>query len=565
MSLVDASGHHTLWPPYFRVEFYAGINLLQRNISGDAFHNSEQRFPPPRCHPDTRTAVQNRIESWAANTDGRAPAVMWLYGPAGAGKSAIAQSMAENWTVNSKLAAAFFARWRTGGSSGKSPFPTIAYQLALHNPNLRQCIGLAVEADPAICDKALEEQFQALIVNPMGQLEIELSSPYLIIIDGWMNVTASQCRAASSHLYSKHSLKITCLSGNVEFRRLALDETFDPGRDIQRPLRDRFSEIRGKRLPYHDASWPSERDLETLVHNASGQFIYAATVVKFLDDEYCHPVEQLCTVLGLSITETNTSPYADLDRLYVHILSTNPNIFLLKHILGAYFALPNPESVGIAKYYRFGDLDEITTHCVGFLDGILGLHRGSARFSLRGMHSILFIPDTDDRRIRVHHASVYDFLSNPARAGRFYLSNEVHHMGLARHCLSIVIDSVYHPEQYTLSLLSPEANGISATQLLGWDPIQSSRNLAAPSEVQMLVIHSGYDDIHAVEDSAESVRLRRLRAVDDRVYVAVANPAAWSEEELAQAWSDEIQSGESVWDRAPRDTQAWLAQFDQSG
>ncbi|KAJ7897788.1 hypothetical protein B0H13DRAFT_1883832 [Mycena leptocephala] len=80
----------------------------------------------------------------------------------------------------------------------------------------------------------------------------------------------------------------------------------------------------------------------------------------------------------------------------------------------------------------------------------------------------------------------------------------------------------------------------------------------------LLVIHSGYDDIYAAENSAEGARLRRVRAVDDRVYVALANPTSWSEEELAQAWSDDMRSGESVWDRARRDTQAWLAQFDRS-
>ncbi|KAJ7847241.1 hypothetical protein B0H14DRAFT_3138568 [Mycena olivaceomarginata] len=103
------------------------ISLLQRNIAGDALHNSEQRFPPPLCHPDTRTAVQSTIQVWAADRDHQAPSVMWLYGPAGAGKSAVAQSMAENWAADNLLAASyFFARWRAGGSSGKTLFPTIA-------------------------------------------------------------------------------------------------------------------------------------------------------------------------------------------------------------------------------------------------------------------------------------------------------------------------------------------------------------------------------------------------------------------------------------------------------
>jgi hypothetical protein len=80
--------------------------------------------------------------------------------------------------------------------------------------------------------------------------------------------------------------------------------------------------------------------------------------------------------------------------------------------------------------------------------------------------------------------------------------------------------------------------------------------------MSMLVINSGYDDIHAVENSAEGVR---LRSVEGRVYVALSNATSWSEEELAQAWSDDMRSGESVWDRARRDTQAWLAKLERSG
>ncbi|KAJ7684460.1 hypothetical protein DFH06DRAFT_970873 [Mycena polygramma] len=162
----------------------AGINILQRYICGDAFHNSEMRYPPPRCHPNTRTVVQNALQSWA-EAGHQAPGVTWLCGPAGTGKSALAQTMADRWASEGTLGAAFFAKWRVGGNSGKSLFPTIAYQLALHNPQLRNSIGLAVEADPAICDRALEEQARVLIIDPIRELEdVGARMPCLAIIDG---------------------------------------------------------------------------------------------------------------------------------------------------------------------------------------------------------------------------------------------------------------------------------------------------------------------------------------------------------------------------------------------
>ncbi|KAJ7438251.1 hypothetical protein FB451DRAFT_1060420 [Mycena latifolia] len=313
-----------------------GITILQRSILRDAFYNSEQRFPPPQCHPHTRTAVQNTIQAWAGEGD-QGPSVMWLYGPAGAGKSAVAQTMAEKWFAANKLAAAFFfAKWRVDGSSGKTLFPTIAYQLA-H-------IGLAVEADPAICDKALEAQAQALLVDPMSKLDVVPHKRHLVIIDG---LDECQGKAIQSRIVeilfqiaADNKLAILflicsrpephireafeSLPPDARFRRLVLDEAFNPGLDILRYLRDSFSEIHRKRFPSQsgiDSVWPSQRDLDSLVHSAAGQFIYAATVIKFVDDEYCHPIEQLRLVLSVAAAQTNTSVFADLDALYIHPLS----------------------------------------------------------------------------------------------------------------------------------------------------------------------------------------------------------------------------------------------------
>ncbi|KAF8961812.1 hypothetical protein BDZ97DRAFT_1663668, partial [Flammula alnicola] len=59
-----------------------------------AFHNSDERFDPPKCHPGTRVAVIKRIMDWVESLEISYP-MLWLHGPAGAGKSAIAQMIAE--------------------------------------------------------------------------------------------------------------------------------------------------------------------------------------------------------------------------------------------------------------------------------------------------------------------------------------------------------------------------------------------------------------------------------------------------------------------------------------
>ncbi|EEB96115.1 hypothetical protein MPER_04805, partial [Moniliophthora perniciosa FA553] len=71
-----------------------------------AGHDSEMRYPPPKCHPNTRQKTLTTLHEWVKNKDS-AP-VFWLYGPAGAGKSAIAQTFAEHGERDGFLASSFF-------------------------------------------------------------------------------------------------------------------------------------------------------------------------------------------------------------------------------------------------------------------------------------------------------------------------------------------------------------------------------------------------------------------------------------------------------------------------
>ena len=69
--------------------------MLQEHVAPAAFHNSKQCVDPPRCHPHTREAVLEDLFNWAVGNVTREAWIRWLNGPAGAGKSAICQSIAE--------------------------------------------------------------------------------------------------------------------------------------------------------------------------------------------------------------------------------------------------------------------------------------------------------------------------------------------------------------------------------------------------------------------------------------------------------------------------------------
>ncbi len=89
-------------------------------------HDSLARYPPPLCHPMTREKVLKIISDWI---DDLYPyqRIMWLNGPTGAGKSAIAQTIAERYKDSRLAASFFFLRTTPDRSAASRLFLTLAW------------------------------------------------------------------------------------------------------------------------------------------------------------------------------------------------------------------------------------------------------------------------------------------------------------------------------------------------------------------------------------------------------------------------------------------------------
>ncbi|EEB93464.1 hypothetical protein MPER_07873 [Moniliophthora perniciosa FA553] len=61
------------------------FRTLAEKAATNACYNSEQRFPPPNCHPGTRTTILNKLSSWI-DDDSKTTRVFWLHASAGVGK-----------------------------------------------------------------------------------------------------------------------------------------------------------------------------------------------------------------------------------------------------------------------------------------------------------------------------------------------------------------------------------------------------------------------------------------------------------------------------------------------
>jgi hypothetical protein len=162
-------------------------------VATTALHDSKERFSQPKCHASTRKRILQRIFNWAESDS--AERILWLSGSPGAGKSAIAQAIAERCKQNIaecceqkvRLAAAFFFfRSSSERSTSERFVATLAYEIILFVPGAKEFITKAIMDDPAIFKKDINSQLLHLIIRPLALAaqEWNLMQQLLIIIDG---------------------------------------------------------------------------------------------------------------------------------------------------------------------------------------------------------------------------------------------------------------------------------------------------------------------------------------------------------------------------------------------
>ncbi|KAJ7351476.1 hypothetical protein DFH08DRAFT_694499 [Mycena albidolilacea] len=171
------------------------MDILHRAAALEALYDSAESFPQPKCHPETRAEILDDLYTWAVGQDFTS-SIFWLYGPAGAGKSAIMQTLCRRLDHSRRLGGSFFfKRAHTTRGNAKVQFATLAYQLALQNQIFKDPISQAVEDCPSVIGRSLDVQLQELIVEPCQFLRtrpptIQLShfvenfKPLIFLIDG---------------------------------------------------------------------------------------------------------------------------------------------------------------------------------------------------------------------------------------------------------------------------------------------------------------------------------------------------------------------------------------------
>ncbi|KAF5321295.1 hypothetical protein D9619_000196 [Psilocybe cf. subviscida] len=419
-------------------ELEQGTEILLMHVARGAMHNSGERFDAPTCHPQTRMALQDDVVGWVDEPPG-GQLVTWMYGPAGAGKSAIAQTISQKLDAKGQLTASFFFS-RTSSSEGRGDesalIATLAYQLSLSAPATKPFIARAVYRNKLIFDLSLDAQVQALITHPLTATHQDDAGPQwpkVIVVDG-----LDECRKDDSaqsrviralimglrsiprqnqklFITSRPEHHIAAIFRDYEpdlLRKMELNNDWNPDDDIRTFLNTGFADIR-RSHPYFeghpaDQTWPNRADIDTLVARSSGQFIYASVVIKYIKSEdYYDPATRLEVILNLENNEDR--PYTELDALYEHI-------FLQVRAVEKVLTVLSLERMHTEEYFGAP---------LGFiLSDFIGARIPEIQFWHRPLISLL----TWERdatsgmdAIRYMHASLPDFLANESRSNTFYI------------------------------------------------------------------------------------------------------------------------------------------------
>ena len=380
---------------------------------------------------------------WARNTSDQN--VFWLNGLAGTGKSTITQSFSEQVAKEGMLGASFFcSRDYLDRRELKKIFPTLAYQLASHFPHFQTHVTNVIKKDPTIAHASLISQFENLLINPLSGENVSC----VIIVDALDECIDDQPASAILSVMGRFVKQLPLIkffiTGRPEPRirtgfRLPLLEPLTKifllhevelssvDSDIQLYLTQRLTAITKQRSDVELPNpWPHNNEIMALTKKSSGLFVFASTLVRFIESEHHEPNERL----QLVVSEANNTTHegiAGIDSLYSQILLHafadvhEPEVFAnMRRVLGAIILAFNPLS-----------RKELST--------ILGIPTSLILTTLRHLHSIILIPANESKEIHVFHKSFPDFLQDKTRCTNpeFHIDPATHHSNMALSCLEL--------------------------------------------------------------------------------------------------------------------------------
>ncbi|KAH6896348.1 hypothetical protein BKA70DRAFT_1438269 [Coprinopsis sp. MPI-PUGE-AT-0042] len=410
------------------------------------------------CTPGTRVNILQGVTHWATNTSAHSEIVYWLSGQGGAGKTTIAYTVARQFET---LFSDGYSRVILGGSffcsrqfldtrSASSIIRTIVYQLALRSKAFQDALKAYGRFETV--DHGPQSQIMGLLIEPWrmsaaGRLA-ENEPCYVIPIDALDELEGTGGTEFLGTLFDvleKEDLSglkffVTSRSDPALVKRIASFSNKQVCRLEEVPLEESSADIK-LYLTQNLSKCANDHQIQQLVSDAAGLFIYAATVVEHVKGRDVAEQESLLKRLLSSSSSTGAprGATAMLDNLYLQILQNSlvdprdrddPEAFesclsILHTILCTVERVSTTIAVGILNGSR-NHWDTVADN--GTAEGVV--HR---------LHAVLY---NEEGQIMWFHKSFADFLLDQGRSQRFFCNGEQHHRRLALGCFGIMAEQL---------------------------------------------------------------------------------------------------------------------------
>jgi hypothetical protein len=414
------------------------------------------------CMPGTRQWMIDKIHDWMGNHHG--PNILWLSGSPGAGKSAIASTLVSTLQEAGQLGSSFFCkRDDIALSDPAACWRTIAFDLAQYDPIIAHRIVENIKGkrvDPRRAD--IESHYQYMIDDPLRELwrrhlEVLTNLQTNMEVDDEVNKRGTpliavvvdaldECGSDSSQYAQRqtfintitkwsrlpkpfklivtsrddripNSLRAVCHRLILETGDIAGPEAIN---DVRVFFAKHFAAIATQNYSL-SPTWPSESIIEQLTSRAAGLFVWAETVVKFVEQGI--PNRRLNSILLDQFRYGSER----LDGLYRQVMNlsfqhaTDDELEIYKLVVGTVVFAKIPLRQQDLRYFLGRDEEQAS------ITGVL--------LNLSSVISTNAV----DGCIHISHLSFTEFICDPDRCGeRFVIRRDVHDRTIALACLQLM-------------------------------------------------------------------------------------------------------------------------------
>ncbi|CUA76602.1 F-box/WD repeat-containing protein sel-10 [Rhizoctonia solani] len=380
------------------------------------------------CTEGTRIKIMLDLNEWARELEG--PSIFWMNGMAGTGKTTIACTFSEVLEKGSRLAASFFCT-RTSAECRdvNRIIPTIAYQLARYAAPFQSSLCEVLGEEPDLSSKHVRKQFERLLRDPLLQSADAMPSNLVVIIDALDECEDQTGVRLILDLLFQYSrtfplrFYVTSRPEPEIYNRMALHshsrevihlheiEKSLVQADIELYLRAELAVVS-----------PSASDIEELVQRSGALFIYAATLVRYIDSgkQSADPYDRLRSVLN--VARETTKHHTQIDALYTAILKSALNDDELE--------ANEKNNIWVVLRTVLLAQEPISIDTISTLSGIEPRRVLSA---IQPLRSVLHQSEQTGV-VSTLHASFPDFMFTSERSGAYFCDTVKHSHELAERC-----------------------------------------------------------------------------------------------------------------------------------